>query len=861
MRRPWLTLLFIVSVLAIALGQPNNDNCENAISIPLGPAGGCTSGGSTTATLSGDNLDASPSTPVFQLADDFGDGPRLNSPSADVWYELWPTGNRLAISLESELDNPALILFQAEDCTGPLPIAWAKGTDGTGAVSLESPVEPGQHYFLVVGGATLSDQGPFTLSAATSNDCHTCSRRQGMLRADPPPVNGAYQAGQNVQFCYQVTFWDPGLSLEWLHGVEVDFGPGWNLSTLETVAPEACTAPSGRWDWYDSWQGCNTGASFGPGFAFDAEYGLLCPGGGRFDGDPGNNFGDGPCSSVNAGPLPLEFCWTVQVNENFTNPQEANLNLEINLLGDGYSGSWMPFSCDIGPATTFFATAIPDASLLPDIEIVHAPCATDCDGIAAITGGVAGIWRYKLTDEAGNLLYSVLAQPGTDTIYGLCADAYYFEVSNTSGAIRQSMQFDIEAGISPEAQAGFLPGCLPGEPIQLVAGVNINGANTTYQWTGPNGFSSTLASPTTDEPGAYFLEVTVDGCSAPQAFIQAEAGVPEISCEAFPGSITFSWVREPWDTAYTVNVLSGQAGTWLSPTSFEVTGLAPGADASIELTKRGVGLCGIAVGEATCQALSCPLPMITPDTTICRGESVRLWANIPPNTNAVWSPADGLSCTNCIAPLASPTANTTYQVDITYADGCTAVREVAVHVSSLPETILPNDALPYCVGEPWEICLPEGNDYLWISPVGFITTGNCINFPITTELLTGTHTIRVRMPNGCEFYDYLYLYPKDCEGNTGLQIGLYPTARPGNDGTGKSVKAFPNPVRQELRLEMAYSGPKILQLFRADGRRILYLETEEAYLEIPTRQFPAGAYWLDVSSSGGHERMKIIMIR
>ncbi|MCB0565678.1 MAG: hypothetical protein KDD01_15010, partial [Phaeodactylibacter sp.] len=310
MRRPWFTLLFNVSVLAIALGQPNNDNCENAISIALGSAGGCTSTGSAMATLSGSNLNATPSTPVFQLADDFGDGPRLNGPSADVWYELWPTGNRLAINLESELDNPVLILFQGEDCAGALPVAWGRGTGGTGTVNLESPAEPGQHYFLLVGGATLSDQGSFTLSAATSNDCNTCTRRQGLLSAAPPPINGAYQAGQSVQFCYQVTFWDPGLSLEWLHGVEVDFGPGWNLSTLETAAPDACTAPSGRWDWYNSWQSCNTGASFGPGFAFDAEYGLLCPGGGRFDGDPGNNFGDGPCSSVNAGPLPLEFCWT-----------------------------------------------------------------------------------------------------------------------------------------------------------------------------------------------------------------------------------------------------------------------------------------------------------------------------------------------------------------------------------------------------------------------------------------------------------------------------------------------------------------------------------------------------------------------
>lgn len=856
MRRPWFTLLFTVFISAIALGQPDNDDCENAIFIPLGTVGNCPSTGSAEATISGDNLNATPSTPVFQLADDLGSGPALNTSSADVWYALEPSGNRLSVSLESGLGQPALVLLQGEDCAGPLPVAWARGAVGTGTVSLESPVEPGQRYFLVVGGASVSGQGAFALTARTFNDCGTCALRRGVLTADPLPLNGRYQAGQNVQFCYQASFWDPGASLEWLHGVEVQFGPGWDLSTLETVAPEACTAPSGNWEWYDSWQSCNTGETFGPGFAFDSDYGLLCPGAQRLDGDPGNNFGDGPCSTVDPGPLPLEFCWTIRVDDNFASPQEANLNLEISLLGDGYSGSWMPFSCDGTPATTFYATAIPENGLLPDITVIKAPCATGCDGVATIAGGAAGLWQYQLSNAGGNLLYSVLAQPGTDTISGLCPGAYLFEVSNISGSIRQAMLVEIEAGLSPEAQAGFLPGCRPGEPIQLVSGVNISSANTVYQWTGPGGFTSSQPAPVTDDPGEYFLEVEIDGCRAPVVSTQAETGVPEIRCDAYPDRIIFSWASEPQDTAYAIDVLSGQPGAWLSATSFAIDGLASGETAAIELTKRGTGPCSTAIGQASCQALTCPLPLVTPDTTICRGQSVRLWANIPPNTNAVWSPAAGLSCTNCIAPLASPTANTAYQVDITYPDGCTATREVVVNVSSLPESILPNASMPYCLGEPWEICLPEGNEYLWISPVGFITTGNCINFPVTTELLTGTHTVRVRLPGGCEFYDYLYLYGKHCGDDTPPQPGGIITARIGN-----GVRAWPNPAQGLLKVEMGFSGPKTLQLFRADGRRLMHRETEDAYLEISTGPFPAGAYWLDVSSGGGHERLKIIIVK
>lgn len=859
MRRPWLTLLFNVSVFAIALGQPNNDSCENAIPIPLGPVAGCSSAEGARAGIDGTNRDAAPSTPVIRLADDFGNGPGLDASSADVWYELIPSGNRLLISLAGSLETPVLVLFQAVDCSEKLPLGWSKGAPGTGAATLESSVEPGQRYLLMAGGQGLADQGDFTLAISTFNDCGACARRRGILSAEPPPINGAYQAGQAVQFCYRVAFWDPGVSLEWLHGVEVAFGPGWDLSSLQTTAPEACTAPDGGWQWYDSWQSCNTGEVFGPGFAFDARYGLLCPGAAISDGDPGNNFGDGPCGAVDAGPLPLEFCWTIRVKESFASPEEANLNLEIALLGDGYSGSWMQYSCNDEPATTFYATAIPDASLLPDISILRAPCATACDGLATISGNPAGDWHYKITDEDGNIILDMPAQPGVDSIANLCPGAYLFEVSNPSGAIRQVARIEVPAGLSPEAQAGYLPACVPGERIQLVAGVNITGMPVSYSWAGPGGFSSTLASPYTDVPGEYFLEVEVGGCRAPTASIRAESGMPEINCEATPSSILFSWERNPQDTAYIVDVLSGHTGNWRSVNSFEVTGLAPGEEARIELTKMGTGSCGIAIAEARCEALSCPLPLVTPDTTICRGQSLRLWVNIPPNTTTVWSPAAGLSCTNCIAPMASPDTTTTYRVDITYADGCTASRQATIYVSSLPESILPNEYMPYCLGRPLEICLPEGNDYLWISPVGFITTGNCINFPVTTELLTGRHTIRVRLPGGCQFYDYLYLYPKHCDSQQGPQIGLTPPP-PFSLGGETKARAFPNPARSLLRVEIPCAGPKVLQLFRMDGQRVFLMETEEQAAEISTAQFPAGAYWLAVGSREGQERMKVVVV-
>ena len=75
-----------------------------------------------------------------------------------------------------------------------------------------------------------------------------------------------------------------------------------------------------------------------------------------------------------------------------------------------------------------------------------------------------------------------------------------------------------------------------------------------------------------------------------------------------------------------------------------------------------------------------PLPSIAvrPDTTICRDDSATLSA--AGGIRYRWSPADGLSCTDCAAPLARPSATTTYTVEAFNAEGCSITKGVTVDV-------------------------------------------------------------------------------------------------------------------------------------------------------------------------------------
>jgi hypothetical protein len=68
------------------------------------------------------------------------------------------------------------------------------------------------------------------------------------------------------------------------------------------------------------------------------------------------------------------------------------------------------------------------------------------------------------------------------------------------------------------------------------------------------------------------------------------------------------------------------------------------------------------------------------DVSICIGSTAQLHAS--GGVSYQWSPAEGLSCTDCADPIASPTATTVYRVSGGGAEGCTATDSVVVEVGS-----------------------------------------------------------------------------------------------------------------------------------------------------------------------------------
>jgi PKD repeat protein len=77
-----------------------------------------------------------------------------------------------------------------------------------------------------------------------------------------------------------------------------------------------------------------------------------------------------------------------------------------------------------------------------------------------------------------------------------------------------------------------------------------------------------------------------------------------------------------------------------------------------------------------------------PDSTVCTGSSVQL-GGTPAGTGAgtlsySWSPATGLSCTNCPNPILTATANQTYTLTVSSSLGCTDNNSVSISVVPPP---------------------------------------------------------------------------------------------------------------------------------------------------------------------------------
>jgi PKD repeat protein len=136
------------------------------------------------------------------------------------------------------------------------------------------------------------------------------------------------------------------------------------------------------------------------------------------------------------------------------------------------------------------------------------------------------------------------------------------------------------------------------------------------------------------------------------------------------------------------------------------------------------------------------------DGAICTGDATQLMAS--DGMAWQWSPATGLSCTDCRNPIANPAMTITYSVTITSGDGCTAEDSVTITVHPLPTVDAGEDA-ELCAGQRIMLQATGDGEVLW-TPASGLDCITCAS-PTASPATTTTYHVTLTDSYGCRASD------------------------------------------------------------------------------------------------------------
>lgn len=288
-----------------------------------------------------------------------------------------------------------------------------------------------------------------------------------------------------------------------------------------------------------------------------------------------------------------------------------------------------------------------------------------------------------------------------------------------------------------------------GDDIQL--GTTTTGQNFSYQWTGPDGFSSTLANPPSiaaagfENQGKYQLIISIQNCKSDTAItnvvILPTPDRPLITGEnIYCEGTTFSLV---------VNNLPVQEKyTWFKDgEKFRVT-----TDNSLEILNVSTSATGkwTVIAESNgCESDTSEIKFVSIDNLsvigadnsgpACEGDTIDLNATFVPNSTYQWSGPGNFSATGQF--VKAPAKSGDYFVTITTTTGCENITSTAVEVNKAPVITALSNNSANCMDGKTDILFspsvfPAGNyDYKWAGPNNFSqSVANAIISNATPEI-------------------------------------------------------------------------------------------------------------------------------
>ena len=687
-------------------------------------------------------------------------------PNATVWYEFTTTATNALVSVSltsSDLANPYFTIFTSSDCSFYNIIDCAASAGGM-AASNNVTIQPNTTYLIAVSDEG-GDEGAFDLCVTTEDDNSACNTNDNLTVSATSmgsPLDGPYQPGEIVTFCYEINGWmTASTQCNYLQGIVPTFGDCWDPVSFDGNGMPTVTTPLttqgvklnnpnagtsiGTWSWFPAGTvdynltgpsnlGLVQGDDVGAGWFFLTNYQ-------GHGGDPNLSYGDHDIGGAsNNSCLDATTVWTVcfqlQVKDyaNSCGASATNCEVSVKTYADGEIGSWINSGCTADLQLNKPASMCCIITDLADDAI----CLGDSIDLVNIfdAANTAGTYTYydAHPSSGGTVITNTVVSPTTPTMYwaqyaeGSCGhvDSFLIDVNTIDASFAYaSSTFCISGGnqdtISVGTSGGTFSatGSLVVDPNSGTIDVASSGVTTGQVY-------YTVSAGCTDTDT---LNISIT--SSPDATI----GYAGPYCPVGTDTVTFG-------SGASGGVFSSTAGLVINSSTGEVD-LANSTPASYTITNiiPASGACPADTGTAsiTINALPTVVANAT-QTTICAGDSSQLSGSGA--VSYVWdnSVNDG--------DFVSPSGNTTYTVTGTDANNCVNTDQVTVNVNALPTVVANATQTTICAGDSSQLSGSGAVSYVWdnsvndgdfVSPSGnttYTVTGTDANNCVNTDQVT-----------------------------------------------------------------------------------------------------------------------------
>jgi hypothetical protein len=428
---------------------------------------------------------------------------------------------------------------------------------------------------------------------------------------------------------------------------------------------------------------------------------------------------------------------------------------------------------------------------------------------------------------------SALQNPSIANVTMAATGVYTITVTSANGCTNSDTT-SVIINLLPTVMANNDTTLCEGQTLDLTVTAT---PGATYNWSGPNGFTSAFQNPsianvTMAANGVYTINVTsANGCTNSDSINVIINTLPAVMAN------NDTTLCEGQTLDLTVTPTPGATYYWSGPNGFS-SALQNPSIANVTMAANGVYTITVTSANGctysdTASVIISLLPTVIAnnDTTLCEGQTLDLTVTPTPGATYNWSGPNGFTAAlqNPSIANVSMAANGVYTITVSSPNACTNSDTTNIIINLLP-TVMANNDTTLCEGQTLDLTVTPtpGATYNWSGPNGFTAALQNPSIANVSMAANGVYTITVTSANGCTNSDSINVIINPlptvianndttlCQGQT-LNLTVTPTPNASYNWTGPNGfnSALQNP--SIANVTMAATGVFTITVTSANG--------------------------------------------